>query len=168
MTLIQIKTSKWVAVAILTACFAVGIPGYMSTDSPFLLRATTYHWFHANIFHLAVNCLSLSVIFRNGVRIRELSWAFLMATVSYAVAVRPIVGISNILFAVIGMRTPSFDSPWWRNPATLTFLAVTLLMVFIPQVSATTHIFSFTMGVLYAYLKRHFNSIYDDYRRAGK
>ena len=150
-----------------------GCPGYLADPSVNVwLKAVSYHLFHANIFHLAANCLSIWFVFKvkpyrsEKANVRNFFTAFIIATLTWFTATRPVVGVSNILFATLGLRTPSFRHPWWRHPGTLTFFAITLLMLLVPQFSAVTHITSFICGVAIAAVKRKLNSLEDDYRHA--
>lgn len=165
---------RYALIIILTLVFiAAGCPAYLAdADCSHWLKALTYHFFHANVFHLAANCLSIWFVFmvtptRSEKRnIRNFLTAALVATFTYFTATRPVVGISNILFAVLGLRTPAFSHPWWRHPGTLTFFAITLGMLAFPQFSALTHIVSFLCGVLLSAGRRTLNSLEDDYRHA--
>lgn len=128
-----------------------------------------YHIFHANIFHLAANCLSIWVVFRKGetYSCSPLLIAYIIGTLSWFCTSSDVVGISNIIFALIGLRTPSIKHSWWRSRPVIIFLAVTLLMALFPQVSAVTHIVSFVLGSLVAGIKRTTHRINRDYRRAS-
>lgn len=131
--------------------------------------ALTYHLFHANIFHLAANLLSVWLIFRRDVTYRwqPLLLAFILAAASWYFTSDSVAGISNMVFAYLGLRTPSFRDCWWRQSAVLTFLVVTVVMAFLPNVSGITHIVSFVLGCACAALKRILKSIASDYRRAS-
>lgn len=129
-----------------------------------------HHFFHANIFHLAVNCLSLWLMFRNPasvLRWRTVVMAYALATVSWFVSSADVVGASNFIFALIGLRTPSFRHAWWKQPSVRLFLAVTVAMAFIPQISALTHIVSFSLGCAVASVSRLINRTSNDLRRAS-
>lgn len=123
-----------------------------------------HHFFHGNVFHLLVNCLSLYLIVP-----RAKNWhlvaGYIIGSLSLLTATNPVVGFSNIVYAVIGVRSPSFDSYWWRHPGTRIFLIVTALMIFLPNVSAVTHIVSFVGGVLVSISFRWFNRIINDSAR---
>ena len=88
----------------------VGCPGYLADPSVNVwLKAVSYHLFHANIFHLAANLLSVWFIFRvmpyrsDVQNAKDLAFGFIIATLAYFVAMRPVVGISNIIYAVIAL-----------------------------------------------------------------
>lgn len=123
-----------------------------------------HHFFHGNVCHLLVNFLSLYFVVPRAKR-WHLVTGYFIASLSLLAATTPVVGVSNLIYAVIGVRSPSFDSWWWRHPGTKTFLIVTVLMVFIPNISATTHIVSFMVGVLVSVSVRWFKRIGNDSAR---
>ena len=143
-----------------------GCPTFLHYDSGYI--SLVHHFFHANIFHLAVNCLSVWSLFRKGYRYSKipLLWAFLIASVSWFCTSDDVVGFSNIIFAIIGLRSPSLSHSWWKQPSVILFLAITALMALLPQVSAITHIVSFVLGCIVAGTIRIVNSISSDFRRA--
>lgn len=143
-----------------------GIPEFM-TDGPELQRAMLYSFFHGNWWHLAINCLAAWSIFAPA---RKRNWLHLLigciiSGLVYPLSIRPAIGFSNVLYAVLGLRTPPLKSKWWKQPAVIVFLAVTLALVFVPKFSATTHIAAFLLGMAGAALKRFFNNLNSDYRR---
>lgn len=129
-----------------------------------MAQAFLYHFFHGNIFHLLANSLSLYVIVP-----RSKTWhliaAYAIASLSALLISSPIIGISNIVYALIGVRTPSFDSWWWRHPGTMIFFAVTLLMLFLPNVAGLTHIICFVAGLVISIANRTFSRIKKDVAR---
>ena len=124
--------------------------------------ALAHHFFHANIFHLAANSLSFCILFRRKTSISEVALAFIIATLSWFLSPAHPVGISNFLFAYIGMLTPAINHPWWRSRKTITFLAINAAFVFVPQVSAVTHMVSFVLGSIWAGAKRKINRLSHD------
>ena len=148
-------------------------PDFLSSESTSeFIKAITYHWFHANVFHLMANCLSAWFIYKTTQirpikdNVRQFILSFIIGSISYCFAGRPIIGISNILFATIGLRTPSLKNKWWKRPETIVFLIVTLLLLFVPQISSVTHIISFLCGVMVAIVQRKIKRIDYDYRHA--
>lgn len=138
---------------------------------PVAVKCITYHFLHANIFHLAINCISVWYLFseRRPLRsnIRDFIVGFFLATISYLAVSSEIIGISNIIYAVLGFRTPSFSHSWWRSKPAIIFFCISAAMLFFPQFAALTHITSFFGGVLLACLRRKINSVDYDYKRAG-
>lgn len=117
-----------------------------------------YHFFHGNIFHLLANGLALHFLLPR-VKPWQLASAYVIASFSPIVATMPVVGISNIVYAIIGLRSPSFESAWWRHYGTITFLVVTLLMLFFSNIAAVTHVVCFVSGVVVSVSVRWFKKI---------
>lgn len=151
---------------LLTMQLLFGCPTFLHYDSGYI--SLVHHFFHANIFHLAVNCLSVWSLFRKGYTysLTLLIWAYIIASISWFCTSADVVGFSNIIFALIGIRTPSLKSRYWRDPAVIAFFAITILMALLPQVSAVTHVVSFVLGCMVAGAIRIVNSISSDFRRA--
>jgi hypothetical protein len=152
---------------LLTIHLLFGCPVFLHQDYGYI--ALMHHFFHANIFHLAVNSLSIWALFRKGYKytVVSLVWAFLIGSVSWFCTSSDPVGFSNIIFALVGMRTPAFSNGWWKQSSTIVFLVVTALMAFLPQVSAVTHIVSFALGCIVAGAYRIINRVNRDFRRAS-
>lgn len=158
---------KIVTIGILVTAFLLfGCPEFLHRDEAYI--SLLHHFFHANIFHLAVNCLSIWTLFRKGARYRVLPviLAFVIATASWFFTSSDVAGVSNWIFALIGLRTPSLGHSWWRHTNTITFLVITALMSLLPNVSATTHIISFVFGCITAGVIRLTDSVCRDYSRA--
>lgn len=145
---------------------AFGIPDFMSAG-PYWQRALLYSFFHANWWHLAVNAIAVWSIYapRRCKPCRDLLFAFIIAIVVYPLSLRPVIGFSNVLYAALGLRTPPLSSSWWKRPEVWVFLAVTLAMVFIPRLSATTHIAAFLLGMGGAAAGRLWQNLNADARR---
>lgn len=142
-----------------------GIPEFMY-DGPYWQRALLYSFFHANWWHLAVNCLAAWSIFAPSRKCSKmLPVAFFIAVLVYPLSFRPVIGFSNVLYATLGLRTPSLKSKWWKQPSVIVFLVVTVALVFVPQFSATTHIAAFLLGMAGATLKRFYQDLTRDCRR---
>ena len=143
-----------------------GCPVFLHHDCGYI--ALAHHFFHANIFHLAVNCLSVWTLFRKDIRysMTPLVLAYIIGTASWFCTSADVVGFSNIIFALIGLRTPSLSHSWWKQSTVILFLAITALMALLPQVSAVTHIVSFVLGCIVAGAYRVVNNLSRDYSRA--
>lgn len=144
-----------------------GVPEYLAdTECPYLIRAASYSFFHASWWHLAVNCLAVWTIYRKPCKpCRDLVIPFLIAMAVYPLSFRPVIGFSNVLYAVLGLRTPPLSSPWWKRSEVYIFIAVTLAMAFIPRFSATTHIAAFLLGMAGASIRRGWIKLTRDARR---
>lgn len=129
-----------------------------------VVQMLLYHFFHGNLFHLLANGLSLYVILP-----RTKKWqivaAYIIACIVALPISQPMLGFSNVIYALIGVKTPSFDSYWWRHSGTIIFFAVTLLMLFLPNVSGISHILSFIVGVAVSVIYRFFARINTDAAR---
>lgn len=129
--------------------------------------AFIHHFFHANLFHLAVNCFSLYILFKNdNVTALTIISAYICATLSWFCSSADPIGASNFIFAMMGLRTPRLSHAWWRHPSTIIFFATNMAMAFLPQVSAVTHIVSFILGCLCSILFRFIHTLTYDFRRA--
>ena len=151
-------------VLILAAVFiALGCPdALLPGGAPYIMRAMIYPLFHANVWHLLVNVVSMWGILSRRSSFKELAIAYVISILVYPLSFRPVVGISNVMYAMLGMRSPCLSSAWWRTAPVAAFLAVTIVMVFIPQFSATTHVASFVLGIFVAYARRWKNSVLKD------
>ncbi len=133
-----------------------GCPQWLMTDSP-VLRALVYPLFHANVFHLLCNSLALWTMFRGHRQhaLFELIVGYIISCIVFPLATRPVVGISNLLFAVIGMRTPPFSmTRYWKNPTIITFYAANVIALLIPGISAVTHLAALALGITVAHIGR--------------
>ncbi len=132
-----------------------GQPEWLASGS-LLLRMTAYHFYHASIFHLAVNSIAAYSIFgcKRKDNLRCLIVGYIIACAVYPLSPVPCIGMSNILYAVIGMRTPPFANRWWLSVPVLTFLAVTFAMLFVPGIAALTHIVSLAIGIVASHFIR--------------
>lgn len=163
------KATRIILIVALVVTQAVwGAPDYLLGSGDYWLRASTYSFFHGNWWHLAVNALAIWTIYdpkRPCKPCRDLLFPFLIALLVYPLSARPVIGFSNILYAALGLRTPSLQSKWWRQPSVIIFLVVTVVLLFIPQFSATTHIAAFIIGVLLSALRRLYLELTSDARR---
>lgn len=151
---------RYIMIILLSAIFFIfGLPEFTG-----FALGLTHHFFHGNILHLAVNCFSIWFVFQRWT-FKELVTAYVVATIAFFYSPVVSIGFSNIIFATIGLRTPSFSSKWWRHPNTITFFAVTLLMFVLPHVSALTHVVSLGLGVLVAMVRRQFKQVSNDSKR---
>lgn len=156
-----------VMMGLLVACMLLfRCPEWLHSDAWHV--AFLHHFFHVNIFHLAVNCLSLWLMFRNPSS--RLGWgevvtAYVIASLSWFTATADVAGASNFIYALIGLRTPPLDSPWWKARQVRLFLVVTVIMAVFPQVSAVTHVTSFCMGCMAASVSRFIKSTGHDLDR---
>lgn len=154
-----------IALAVLQAVF--GAPQWLMPDgAPYIVRALSYSFFHGSWWHLAVNALAIWTVFDPRRSYRnpwtDILLAFLIAVAVYPLSFRPVIGFSNVLYALLGIRTPSFSSPWWKQTPVLVFIGVTLALAFIPRFSATTHIAAFLLGMAVSAFRRFRNNLLRD------
>lgn len=165
------QMGKIMPIAILIAIYLFApVPNYLSNlcDRP-VLSALTHHFFHLNVMHLAVNCMALYFyISINRGRRWMYATAFIIGTMAYAFALRPCIGLSNFLFALLGLYTPSLKHSWWKSSNTIIFLSVTIAMLLLPSVSAITHIGAFATGVAVAALRRQVKQLNNDLNHASR
>ena len=152
----EVKTMNMLLIVTCAAVYVLwGQPGWL-LDGPLALRMASYHIFHANIAHLAVNSIAMLTLFpaRRRDNLRRLAEGYVIASLVYPLSAIPCIGMSNIIYAVIGLRAPALSDRWWRTPPVLTFLVVTLLMPLLPGVAGLTHIVSLAAGVAVSYTVR--------------
>ena len=144
-----------------------GAPQFLLGTEHYWLRALSYSFFHASWWHLAVNAIATWSIFAPSRKSNCLHFVIgcIISVLVYPLSLRPVIGFSNVLYAVLGLRTPSLKSKWWRQPSVIVFLLVTIALVFVPQFSATTHIAAFALGMAGAGIKRGWLKITQDARR---
>ena len=126
-------------------------PSWMADGTlGFWQRAMVYQFIHANPFHLAVNALALWGLLapENRNNAIHLGTGLLIGFLVYGCSPRPLLGISNAIFAIAGLRTPPFSSQYWRSKNVWLFLGINALLVFLPRVSAITHLLSFAIGLM--------------------
>ena len=152
--------------AIISAYFLIGVPDFLTGGGMF--AALSYPLFHGNVWHLAVNIIAVWGIYSPRYvckPCRDLLIPYIISCLVYPLSPRPLLGISNVLYAVLGIRTPSLSSSWWRQPPVIVFLVVTILMLALPQFAGFTHIVSFATGVLLACASRFWQNLTRDARR---
>lgn len=130
----------------------------------FITQMFLHHFFHGNIFHLCANIFCIVFSFRYA-KPWHLIPTYFIASVSILASSMPVVGFSNMIYAMIGLRSPSFTSKWWRQPGTIMFLVITAAMFLFRNVSAITHIISFVGGVMMSVSLRWLQKIQHDSAR---
>jgi len=154
----MVRATRYVVISILAIIWLVWRcpAGFADGSIPYWGRALSYSFFHASIWHLAANCVaawSLLVPRRKGL-LKDMLFAYIIAVLVFPLSLRPVIGFSNLLYALCGLWTPPLNSPWWKKTEVVIFLAVTLAMLFIPRVSGLTHILAFLAGMAIAMSRR--------------
>ena len=161
------KALRYIVVLLLAAVYFVPKPHFLLTmDFPAHLL---HHFWHANVFHFAVNALAVWTVLDP--RTRPAWWllpaGFAIGSLSYCFALKPVIGFSDILFAMAGLRTPSFRNAWWKSTNAKVFIGSMFLMLLLPGFSATTHIGAFALGAGVAFFIRFSKGLDYDTRRAA-
>lgn len=157
---------RYIVIAVFLVLMSVGVPSWFINASN-LVQSLTYHAFHVNAFHCAANCIAFYFLMHR-TSVKESLLAYTIACIVYPVSPIPVLGISNFLYAVMGLRTPSFSNGWWKRRETIIFLVVTALMVFVPKISALTHILSFAIGTLISQAVIWTRKMDETYERVNK
>lgn len=160
------KVVRYAVVAVLVAFFFVDVPECLYTgEDPAMV---VHPFFHANWAHLALNCLAVWTVFDPKTRPEwwYLPVGYIIAVAGYAMVDDVLVGFSTVLFAVAGLRTPSFRSPWWRSWNCIVYIGTMLLMFLLPMFAAKAHLVCFAMGVAVAAAVRFKRRLDYDTRRA--
>ena len=141
-------------------------PEYLSRMC--FLSALSHHFWHINIFHLVANSFGTWLAVSPRRCMSELLLAWIMASLSYLFATGPVIGFSNILFALMGMDSANKPKSWWTQPTTIIFFVTMVSMIFFPAFSAVTHITSFLMGFVYGSVTRAIRKTAADYGRIAR
>jgi hypothetical protein len=163
----MVRYVRHIIVLILAVCYFVPKPELLFTmEFP---AHIVHHFFHANVFHFTVNAIAIWSVLDEKTRPEKwmLPVAFVIGSLSYCFALRPVIGFSNILFAMAGLRTPSFKNPWWKSSSAMVFFGSMIAMLFLPMVSATTHLVAYVYGIGIAASIRFYKKLDNDTRRAA-
>lgn len=156
-----------VIIGLLYICFMLaGCPEWLASGQiPYILRAFAYSFFHTSILHLAINGLTVWLIWPGRDKqgdFRNFFTALLIAFLVYPMGFRPCIGFSNVLFAASGQRIrPS----WLKTSNGILFLVLMVGMCFFPQLAGTNHIAAFALGMAVQYISKLVEPIKRDARR---
>ena len=108
-----------------------------------------YPFFHAGVLHALLNAWSLlCVVFLTRISLSRLFAAYLVA-VSFPFACAPTVGLSGVVFALLGRVAFEGARP---RVFILYSLAVVLLGFLFPKVNAVLHLYCYVAGLLVGFL----------------
>ena len=157
---------RYIVMAALAVFYFAGVPGFLRTvEYPAMF---VYPFFHANVAHLLLNCLAVWTVFDPKTRPEwwYLPVGYIIAVATYWISGQALIGFSCILFAVAGIRTPSFRSRWWRTWNCWAYIGTMLLMFLLPKFAASAHLISFAAGVAVSACVRFKRKLDYDTRRA--
>lgn len=146
------------SVQFINCCICIVLSILYFVDLP--LNGWTYHFSHANVFHLCANMIAVSAIFKS-VDYRLLIIAYLTTTVMWYMQGEHIVGFSAIIFFMWGTRVVSDFKILLSYPNSINMdvkqyglgiLATFILSAVIPSLAFSLHFFPFITGVLVSLL----------------
>ena len=158
----QAKTSAlaMVAMAIILQLFSIPTGNVsLSIDAPWWHRLT-YHFFHANILHLIVNCWALlCIVFIYNIQSPMLVSAFIIAALYpceslnflYPEGMLPTIGLSGICYALLGRYSLSVERKLYYNLWWAFFIGIGFLS---PYSNAWLHLYCYLCGVVIAALNK--------------
>lgn len=142
-----------------TIWIAIGIPDGFALY-PLWVRCVTYHFFHANLFHLLANSFCLYQMIRTGrAGWRGLGIAFIIASLIPIIYHEQIIGFSNILYALTGLSFLSF-----KKQTRWTFIIASALMLPFPQIAGVPHFIALCLGIAIAFVVNKLKRISNDIR----
>ena len=140
---------------------AIGIP-YGFALYPLWIRCLTYHFFHANLFHLLANAFCLwQMIKSKRAEWGRLAIAFVIASLIPLVYHGQIIGFSNILYALTGLSFLTF-----KKQTRWTFIIASALMLPFPQIAGVPHFIALCLGIAIAFVANKIERIGNDVRSA--
>lgn len=149
--------TKITAIAILALVYFIPCNAAVSTDSIWWTHFI-YMFFHANIFHLIGNCYALFFLINK----RNVIPAYIIAIIVSFVPMQPTVGVSSMIFAIIGMCRVNER---WQKIYLYAYLVLGLIM---PGINGIIHISSFVLGLLYKWYITNYNLFNNVYKRVNK
>lgn len=149
--------TKITAIAILALVYFIHCNAAVSTESVWWTHFV-YMFFHANIFHLIGNCYALFFLLNK----RNIIPAYLIAVIASFLPMNPTVGVSSMIFAIIGMCR--INSKFQK----VFFYSYLVLGLIIPGINGTIHISSFVLGSLYKWCITNYNLFNNVYGRVNK
>lgn len=140
---------------------AIGIPSNYALY-PLWAQCLTYHFFHANLFHLLANGFCLFQM----IRTKRAGWgrlaiAFAIASLIPLIYNGQIIGFSNILYALTGLSFLTF-----KKQTRWVFIIVSALMLPFPQIAGAPHFIALCLGIAIAFVANKIERIGNDVRSA--
>lgn len=157
--------TKITLIAILTITFFLGIPCEefgVSSTSPWWTHFT-YHFFHGNLIHLLSNVYAIwFCVDKKRFTIKTLLSAYLLSVVASFIVRSsiPIVGLSGMIFVILGINLSSVPTK-----INITYmLAILIIGYIIPNISGSTHLICFLVGLITSAMYKNIKSFKHDYR----
>lgn len=126
---------------------AVGIYREASGDC-WSVRQLTYHFFHANLMHLALNlwCF-LSCVFLADVSAGKLAVAYVIASSVPACQHVPTIGLSGVCFALLGLVMWQSQRKIYYNVSMLFCMAIPAVLLH-GRINSALHAYCYCVAVL--------------------
>lgn len=165
--------AKTTALVLTAVCIAAYVTTSILDGSPIgtvavskgcsLLARLTYHFFHASLVHLLINCWCLlSVVFIYSVPLWYLVAAFIIAATipDMILSAVPTIGLSAVCFSLLGMVSFQSQRKWLFHIWVLSFLLCSFLMALLVSLfgyviaspNTILHIYSYVVGLMVGYL----------------
>lgn len=163
------KSAKIVSVIVAFVCIAIAIAapatqGWQEVgiaQGAGLIQRLTYHFFHANISHIAMNVWTfLSLLFLFDISIKKLTMAYIIsctfpvdtiATLATSYPKLPTVGLSGVIYALLGIV--SYDVAKPKEYQASIILSLILGFMF-PKINGWIHLYCYVAGLSLATLNR--------------
>lgn len=164
------KAKPIITISALTTIYLMSLfvdvpgPGY-SRDN--LWPHFYYMFFHANVFHLALNCLGAYFLVRE---IKPLIAAYLISVaLSFILYAKyPTLGFSAPLLVLVGYYGNLLSRNPFREPRLLMAYSILIAGLFNPKLNGLIHIAAMLCGILLSLLNNVIARLRYDYRRVGK
>lgn len=114
----------------------------------------TFHFFHANLLHAALNawCL-LCITFKYGISLRNLLAAFIIAASipPFILHDTPTVGLSGVIFACLASFSFVVKRKLYFHAWTLFYIGCGFLF---PNTNALLHLYCYALGFIWTFLNK--------------
>lgn len=147
------------------ACFSICLALAILYFVPLPLNMWTFHFIHANVFHLLVNMIAITSIFKHP-RAIELITAYLLGSILWSLTYGNIVGFSAIIFYMWGARFPSIVKGVQEKKVLRKYLAALVITFIIPlfinNVSFSLHFLPFMVAAISMFTRQLYRQYASD------
>lgn len=153
----QSTTSKYIALFTTAICLLLLFPTFpvahvsIYPHAPITARVV-YPFFHTNVFHFLINAYGLlSLTFLYPSKPKQLLQAYLIAisypatTIASLMPTDPTVGLSSIIFALLGLHACNSNSKLYFHLFILSQIALGFLL---PHVNPIIHLYTYIVGII--------------------